>query len=177
MLAVPWLVFHHCMDIWASISSIFLSVLARSSGVDGMLLWKKDGPADRSCPTMASRLRILRSMSNSRLRTKSLRRLRSIISLSNCLLKASSRSGSFLSSSDQLVAGLRTNFTILESKPGVVSGFGISRVVKYLRATGGYQSPNIFCLSSRRCCASSDRLAVGRAISRPTPMGSPVSSQ
>ncbi len=39
------------------------------------------------------------------------------------------------------------------------------------------QSPNIFCLSSRRCCASSDRVAVGRASSRPTPMGSPVSSQ
>ena len=40
-----------------------------------------------------------------------------------------------------------------------------------------YQSPNIFCLSSRRCCASSESVAVGRAISRPTPMGSPVSSQ
>jgi len=41
----------------------------------------------------------------------------------------------------------------------------------------GAQSPNIFCLSSRRCCASSDRLAVGRASRRPTPMASPVSSQ
>mmetsp|Transcript_5838 Transcript_5838/g.22817 ORF Transcript_5838/g.22817 Transcript_5838/m.22817 type:complete len:679 (-) Transcript_5838:6880-8916(-) len=39
------------------------------------------------------------------------------------------------------------------------------------------QSPNIFCLSSRRCCASSDSVAVGRAIRRPRPMGSPVSSQ
>ena len=39
------------------------------------------------------------------------------------------------------------------------------------------QSPNIFCLSSRRCCASRDKLAVGRAIKRPTPMASPVSSQ
>ena len=39
------------------------------------------------------------------------------------------------------------------------------------------QSPNIFCLSSRRCCASSERVAVGRASRRPTPMGSPVSSQ
>ena len=42
---------------------------------------------------------------------------------------------------------------------------------------GPCQSPNIFCLSSRRCCASSDKLAVGRAISRATPMASPVSSQ
>ena len=39
------------------------------------------------------------------------------------------------------------------------------------------QSPNIFCLSSRRCCASSDKVAVGRASRRPTPIGSPVSSQ
>ena len=39
------------------------------------------------------------------------------------------------------------------------------------------QSPNIFCFSSRRCWASSDRVAVGRASRRPTPMGSPVSSQ
>ena len=39
------------------------------------------------------------------------------------------------------------------------------------------QSPNIFCLSSRRCCASSDSVAVGRASSRPRPIGSPVSSQ
>ena len=39
------------------------------------------------------------------------------------------------------------------------------------------QSPNIFCFSSRRCCASKDRVAVGRANNRPTPIGSPVSSQ
>jgi hypothetical protein len=39
------------------------------------------------------------------------------------------------------------------------------------------QSPNIFCFNSRRCCASSDKVAVGRASKRPTPMGSPVSSQ
>jgi hypothetical protein len=39
------------------------------------------------------------------------------------------------------------------------------------------QSPNIFCFNSRRCWASSDKLAVGRANKRPTPMGSPVSSQ
>ena len=39
------------------------------------------------------------------------------------------------------------------------------------------QSPNIFCLSSRRCWASRDSVAVGRASSRPRPIGSPVSSQ
>ena len=39
------------------------------------------------------------------------------------------------------------------------------------------QSPNIFCLSSRRCWASSESVAVGRAISRARPIGSPVSSQ
>ncbi|OQB99610.1 MAG: hypothetical protein BWX79_03089 [Alphaproteobacteria bacterium ADurb.Bin100] len=32
------LVFHHCIDICASISSIFFSVCARSSGLDGRLL-------------------------------------------------------------------------------------------------------------------------------------------
>ena len=42
---------------------------------------------------------------------------------------------------------------------------------------GGAQSPNIFCFNSRRCCASRDKVAVGRANKRPTPMGSPVSSQ
>ncbi len=41
----------------------------------------------------------------------------------------------------------------------------------------GYQSPNIFCFSSRRCWASSDSVAVGRASRRARPMGSPVSSQ
>jgi len=81
----PCLVFHHCMDICASISSIFFSVVARSSGLDGMELWKNEGRAAGSWPAMTSLRRILRSMSNSRLRTKSLRRLRSIISLSICL--------------------------------------------------------------------------------------------
>lgn len=38
------------------------------------------------------------------------------------------------------------------------------------------QSPYIFCLSSRRACASTDMVAVGRASSRATPIGSPVSS-
>ena len=80
------LVFHHCMDICASISSIFLSVIARSSGLEGKLLWKNDGRCVPSVPAIASRLRILRNMSNSRLRTKSLRRLRSIISFKACLV-------------------------------------------------------------------------------------------
>ena len=44
-------------------------------------------------------------------------------------------------------------------------------------AVGAAQSPNIFCFSSRRCCASSDSVAVGRASRRPRPIGSPVSSQ
>ena len=38
-------------------------------------------------------------------------------------------------------------------------------------------SPNIFCFISRRSCASSDSVAVGRASRRGTPIGSPVSSQ
>ena len=38
LAALPCLVFHHCIDIWASISSIFFSVIARSSGLDGIEL-------------------------------------------------------------------------------------------------------------------------------------------
>ena len=38
------------------------------------------------------------------------------------------------------------------------------------------QSPYNFCFNSRRCCASSERLAVGRASNRAIPIGSPVSS-
>ncbi len=38
------------------------------------------------------------------------------------------------------------------------------------------QSPNSFWRSSRRCWASSDSVAVGRASRRGTPIGSPVSS-
>ena len=125
------MVFHHCMDIWASISSIFLIVFARSSSFEGVLLWKKEGLAVKLWPVDASCLRILRSMSNSRLRTKSFRRLRSIISLSNCLLSASSRLASLWSRSDQLVAGLRTNFTTLESKPDEASSFDIDGVLNF----------------------------------------------
>ena len=115
------LVFHHCIDIWASISSIFLSVMARSSGRDGRLLWKNDGRTPWASPGVPSRLRILRSMSNSRLRTKSLRRLRSIISLSAALLYSLSRSACLVSRSDQLVVGWRTNFTTLDRKPPLES--------------------------------------------------------
>jgi len=38
------------------------------------------------------------------------------------------------------------------------------------------QSPYSFCFNSRRCCASSDKVAVGRANRRGMPIGSPVSS-
>jgi hypothetical protein len=38
------------MDICASISSIFFSVVARSSGFDGIELWKNEGRAIASCP-------------------------------------------------------------------------------------------------------------------------------
>src|SRR5205085_12617840 len=124
----PCLVFHHCMDICASISSIFLSVVARSSGLDGIELWKNEGRAAGSWPAITSLRRILRSMSNSRLRTKSLRRLRSIISLSICLEYELSRSLSCWSRSAQFVVGFRTNFTTFDSKPGP-SSFGIVEVV------------------------------------------------
>ncbi|EWS63382.1 hypothetical protein Y695_03387 [Hydrogenophaga sp. T4] len=175
------LVFHHCIDIWASISSIFLSVIALSSGLDGRLLWKNEGRTP--CPPSLgpSRLRILRSMSNSRLRTKSLRRLRSIISFRAALLYSLSRSTLRVSRSDQLVVGWRTNFTTLDRKPPLESSLDMKLSVEGFWLVScfrtGDQSPNIFCLSSRRCWASSDRLAVGRAISRATPMASPVSSQ
>jgi hypothetical protein len=41
---------------------------------------------------------------------------------------------------------------------------------------GADQSPNSFWRNSRRSCASSESVAVGRAISRGMPIGSPVSS-
>src|SRR6478609_4522670 len=113
---VPCLVFHHCMDICASISSIFLRVVARSSGLEGIELWKKDGRRPGSVPASTSLRRILRSMSNSRLRTKSLRRLRSIISLSICLEYELSRSVS-PSPSAKPLPGLRTNRTTRDNKP------------------------------------------------------------
>ena len=55
--------FHHCCDIWASISSIFLSVPARSSG-EVMLFEKNEARArasSRRRPPWASRWRSLRS--------------------------------------------------------------------------------------------------------------------
>jgi hypothetical protein len=100
------LVFHHCIDIWASISSIFLSVIGPV-----VRLGRQAALEERRTHALAaltagtSRLRILRSMSNSRLRTKSLRRLRSIISLSAALLYSLSRSALRVSRSDQLVVG------------------------------------------------------------------------
>ena len=105
---------HHCWDIWASISSIFLSVTARSpEDLELSRLLRNCEPcaAGPGTPTPTDALpgreaccnsawRRRRSWSNSRLRTKSLRRLRSIISLSACLLYWLSWSASRPSRSD-----------------------------------------------------------------------------
>ena len=116
-LAASCLPFHHCLDIWASISSIFLSVTARPSGSVARLFWKTEG---RPMPTTAEtpRLRSLRNWSNSRLRMKSFWRLRSIICLSTCLSKLLSSSACGRSNSDQSLVGLRTNIAILDKSPG-----------------------------------------------------------
>src|SRR3990167_3191810 len=122
-MASSCLPFHHCLDIWASISSIFFSVVARSSRLEIELVWKKEGrPASSGLNTGPLR-RILRKWSNSRRRTKSFCRLRSIISLSAAFPYSfsCSVSGSGLSKSDQSLVGLRTNRAILDSKPELVS--------------------------------------------------------
>ena len=74
---------------------------------------------------LASR-RILRSWSNSSLRTKSLRRLRSMISLSACLESCSSvfSASGVLSNSDHCVVGLVTKRTTLDNNP--LLGFSAS---------------------------------------------------
>ncbi len=65
--------------------------------------------------------RTLRSMSNSRLRTKSLRRLRSIIALSSDLAYSLSRdSGLGLLNSAQSVVGFATNRATLRKKLGLL---------------------------------------------------------
>ena len=67
-------------------------------------------------------------MSNSRLRTKSLRRLRSIIALSSPLAYSLSRDSSLgASSSAHSVAGLATNLTTLRKKLVVSLGSAIER--------------------------------------------------
>src|SRR5580698_10422143 len=48
--------------------------------------------------------------------------------------------------------------------------------IRSARTAGLDQSPNSFWRNSRRSCASSDSVAVGRAIRRGMPIGSPVSS-
>lgn len=65
------------------------------------------------------------------------------------------------------------------SCPGVghTSKNTLKKRFQALPASPPLQSPNIFCFSSRRCWASRDKVAVGRANKRPTPMASPVSSQ
>lgn len=186
---------HHCWDIWASISSIFLSVTARSpEDLELSRLLRNCEPcaAGPGTPTPTDALpgreaccnsawRRRRSWSNSRLRTKSLRRLRSIISLSACLLYWLSWSASRPSRSDQLTVGWRTKRTTLDNNPPdlLLSSFAMANQISTTvpKAVAATQSPYIFCLSSRRCWASSDSVAVGRASRRPTPMGSPVSSQ
>ena len=86
-VASSCLPFHHCLDIWASISSIFLIVLARSSRLEVVVVpWKKEGRPAASVPDAGPARRIFRNSSNSRRRTKSFCRLRWIISLSACLL-------------------------------------------------------------------------------------------
>ena len=70
---------------YKEISSIFFKVIARPSGSVGILVWKKEGRAMAAAAAEGSRLRSLRSWSNSRLRTKSFCRLRSIMALRACL--------------------------------------------------------------------------------------------
>jgi hypothetical protein len=84
----------------------------------------------------------------------------------------------------QSVAGLATKRTTLRKKLSFLGHVGmvlgsepVLRGSVAGSSAGGVQSPNIFCLSSRRCWASSDSVAVGRASKRARPMGSPVSSQ
>ncbi len=132
--------FHHCMDIWASISSIFLSVMARSSGLDGRLLWKNDGRMPCASAGVPSRLRILRSMSNSRLRTKSLRRLRSIIAFNSDFSISRSLESCREFRSAQSVAGLATKRTTLRKKLSLPSfGSDISAVQGVEAAPAAHQ--------------------------------------
>ena len=119
-----------------------------------------------------------RKVSNSRLRTKSLRRLRSTMALSS---ERSSCDAALWGVAAQSAVGLATKRATLRKKPGadLASAMSVMSVDRpeASRRPACAQSPNIFCFISRRCCASSDRVAVGRASKRPSPIGSPVSSQ
>ena len=128
MLGLPPLHGHLRLDL------VDLLTWSRVVRLGRIELWKKEGRNPGSCPESTSLRRILRSMSNSRLRTKSLRRLRSIISLSICLEYELSRSASG-SRSPQLVAGFLTNRTTLESKPEVVSSLGGMGVLSVFRVS------------------------------------------
>src|SRR5262245_38006128 len=78
---------------------------------------RDEWPSAASCSGDSPSRRILRSMSNSRLRTKSLRRLRSIIALSSDFSRSSSApSGWRELRSAQSVAGLATKRTTLRKK-------------------------------------------------------------
>ena len=124
----------------------------------------------------AGRTSTLRSMSNSRLRTKSLRFFRSIMAFNSDFSRSSSAPSCWREfRSAQSVAGLDTKRTTLRKKLSSLGGVWGSVMGSRRGAVG--QSPNIFCFISRRCCASSESVAVGRASSRPRPIGSPVSSQ
>ncbi|MNZ93938.1 hypothetical protein D3C78_1130310 [compost metagenome] len=99
---------HHCCDICSSMASIFCMVTARASA-EVRLLWKTDGrlaaSAGAPAPSADDAWRSRRSWSNSRWRTKSLRRLRSSICRKACLSGAADRSSASASSSDQLTVG------------------------------------------------------------------------
>src|SRR5262245_53510510 len=78
---------------------------------------RDEWPSAASCSGDSPSRRILRSMSNSRLRTKSLRRLRSIIALSSDFSRSSSPPSSCRElRSAQSVAGLATKRTTLRKK-------------------------------------------------------------
>ena len=68
-------------------------------------------------------------------------------------------------------------FSVWERKTGASRSDPGSTRAPACRGAAGGQSPYIFCFISRRCCASSDSVAVGRASRRGMPIGSPVSSQ
>jgi len=70
--------------------------------------------------------------------------------------------------------GTANGLELRDSAPPAAGAFGTGR---QHGAPPPRQSPKSFCFSSRRCCASRDRVAVGRASSRGMPIGSPVSSQ
>ncbi|OIQ69911.1 hypothetical protein GALL_484840 [mine drainage metagenome] len=127
-----------------------------------------------------SRLRRRRKPSSSRLRMKSSWRFWSSRALTFSWFSWSCSACS--SVRDQSRVGFLTNAPTRFQKPPELELLMVCG--SWCDPSGGagegadnpLQSLNIFCLSSRRCCASSDIVAVGRASRRAMPMGSPVSS-